>query len=312
MNFGDWTVLLCGLSLFLYGMHGMSAGLEAAAGQKLQRTLAKLTENRGKGVAVGTVITALIQSSSAVTVMVVGFVNSGMMTFRQSVGVIMGANIGTTVTAQMVAFDIGAAAPFIAFSGIILVLAVKNPRIGHMGEVLAGLGILFIGLEMMSGAMMPLRESELFLEVITKCSDPLTGILTGALFAALIQSSSASVGILQALAAGGAVPFGSAVYVLFGQNIGTCITAMLASVGTNRNAKRAMAVHLLFNVIGTAVFAVLCAVTPLTGFVKAWTPGRPALQIANMHTLFNVATTVLLFPFGNLLADFAERVLPDT
>lgn len=312
MKFGDWTVLLCGLSLFLYGMHGMSAGLEAAAGQKLQRTLAKLTESRGKGVAVGTVITALIQSSSAVTVMVVGFVNSGIMTFRQSVGVIMGANIGTTVTAQMVAFDIGAAAPFIAFSGIILVLAVKNPRIGHMGEVLAGLGILFIGLEMMSGAMMPLRESALFLEVITKCSDPLTGIFTGALFAALIQSSSASVGILQALAVGGAVPFSSAVYVLFGQNIGTCVTAMIASVGMNRNAKRAMTVHLLFNVFGTAVFALLCAATPLTDFVKAWTPGRPALQIANMHTLFNIATTVLLFPFGNLLADFAERILPDT
>lgn len=312
MDFGDFTVLLGGLSLFLYGMHGMSTSLAAAAGEKMQKTLAKLTTSRAKGVAVGTAVTALLQSSSAVTVMTVGFVDSGMMTFRQSVGVIMGANIGTTVTGQMIAFDIGAAAPFAAFLGIVLTLAVKNPRIGHMGEFLAGLGILFIGLEMMSGAMMPLRESTLFLTVVTRCSDPLTGILAGALSAALIQSSSASVGILQALAAAGTVPFESAVYVLFGQNIGTCITAVLAAAGASRNAKRTTAVHLLFNITGTVVFAVLCAATPLTGLVKMLAPGKPALQIANMHTLFNIATTALLFPFGNLLAGIAERLLPDS
>lgn len=312
MELKDLMALLGGLALFLYGMHMMSAGLEAAAGNKMKQILEKLTANRFMGVAVGAVITAIIQSSSATTVMVVGFVNSGMMTLRQAVGVIMGANIGTTITGQLIALDAGAVAPFIAFMGVVLVVFIKKPKANYIGDILAGLGILFIGMEMMSGAMMPLRDSEFFINMMTKFSNPLLGILAGALFTALIQSSSASVGILQALSATGAISFSGAVYVLFGQNIGTCITALLASIGTNRSAKRTTMIHLSFNIIGTIVFTILCITTPFTELVGAITPGKPATQIANMHTIFNIVTTLLLLPFGGLLAKLAERILPDT
>lgn len=312
MEMRDLMTLLGGLALFLYGMHMMSTGLEAAAGNKMKQILEKLTTNRFMGVAVGAVITAIIQSSSATTVMVVGFVNSGMMTLRQAVGVIMGANIGTTITGQLIALDAGAMAPFVAFVGVVLVVFIKKPKANYIGDILAGLGVLFIGMEMMSGAMMPLRDSEFFINMMTKFSNPLLGILAGAVFTALIQSSSASVGILQALSVSGAISFSGAVYVLFGQNIGTCITALLASVGTNRSAKRTTIIHLAFNLIGTAVFTVLCITTPFTELIEAITPGKPAAQIANMHTIFNIVTTLLLLPFGGLLASLAERILPDT
>lgn len=312
MSWKDLTALLGGLALFLYGMHMMSAGLEAAAGNKMKQILEKLTSNRGMGVLVGAGITAIIQSSSATTVMVVGFVNSGMMTLRQAVGVIMGANIGTTITGQLIALDAGAVAPFVAFLGVVFVVFLKKPAVRCVGEILAGLGILFIGMEMMSGAMMPLRDSELFIGMMTKFSNPLLGILAGAAFTAVIQSSSASVGILQALSASGAISFSGAVYVLFGQNIGTCITALLASIGTNCNAKRTTIIHLLFNMIGTVIFTGLCVLTPLTAIVSSFTPGNSPAQIANMHTLFNIVTTLLLLPFGNLLARMAERLLPGT
>ncbi|MFR4352164.1 MAG: Na/Pi cotransporter family protein [Roseburia sp.] len=311
MEFKDLVALLGGLALFLYGMHMMSTGLEAAAGSKMKQILERLTTNRFLGVLVGAVITAIIQSSSATTVMVVGFVNSGMMTLRQAVWVIMGANIGTTITGQLIALDAGAIAPFIAFIGVVLVVFFKRPRVNHIGDILAGLGVLFIGMEMMSGAMMPLRDSETFIRMMTQFENPLFGILAGTLFTAAIQSSSASVGILQALAQGGAISFSGAVYVLFGQNIGTCITALLASIGTNRSAKRTTIIHLSFNIIGTLLFTVLCMTTPLVGMVERITPGNPAGQIANMHTFFNIATTLLLLPFGNFLAGMAERLLPD-
>ena len=311
MEFKDLVALLGGLALFLYGMHMMSTGLEAAAGSKMKQILERLTTNRFLGVLVGAVITAIIQSSSATTVMVVGFVNSGMMTLRQAVWVIMGANIGTTITGQLIALDAGAIAPFIAFIGVVLVVFFKRPRVNHIGDILAGLGVLFIGMEMVSGAMMPLRDSETFIRMMTQFENPLFGILAGTLFTAAIQSSSASVGILQALAQGGAISFSGAVYVLFGQNIGTCITALLASIGTNRSAKRTTIIHLSFNIIGTLLFTVLCMTTPLVGMVERITPGNPAGQIANMHTFFNIATTLLLLPFGNFLAGMAERLLPD-
>lgn len=311
MGFKEFMGLLGGLALFLYGMHMMSAGMEAAAGNKMKQILEKLTANRFLGVTVGAVITAVIQSSSATTVMVVGFVNSGMMTLRQAVWVIMGANIGTTITGQLIALDAGAIAPFVAFAGVVMVVFLKQPKIRHIGDILAGLGILFIGMEMMSNAMMPLRDSEFFIQMMTKFSNPLFGILAGAAFTALIQSSSASVGILQALAGSGAISFSGAVYVLFGQNIGTCITALLASVGTSRNAKRTTFIHLAFNMIGTAVFTILCMTTSLTALIGSITPGNPPAQIANMHTLFNIVTTLMLLPAGNLLAGLAERILPD-
>lgn len=311
MGAKEFASLLGGLALFLYGMNMMSQGMEAAAGNKMKQILERLTTNRYLGVLVGAVITAIIQSSSATTVMVVGFVNSGMMTLRQAVGVIMGANIGTTITGQLIALDAGAIAPFIAFLGVVLVIFLKQPKVRNIGGILAGLGVLFIGMEMMSTAMMPLRDSKAFIDMMTKFSNPLLGIMAGAIFTALIQSSSASVGILQALATSGAISFSGAVYVLFGQNIGTCITAVLASIGTGRNAKRTTIIHLSFNIIGTAVFTILCMLTPLTSWVGGFTPANPAAQIANMHTLFNIVTTILLLPAGNLLAKLAEKILPD-
>lgn len=300
-----------GLALFLYGMHMMSAGMEAAAGNRMKQILEKLTSNRFLGVLVGAVITAIIQSSSATTVMVVGFVNSGIMTLRQAVWVIMGANIGTTITGQLIALNVGAIAPVLAFVGVVMVVFVKNQKVNHIGSILAGLGVLFIGMDMMSNAMMPLRELPMFIDMMTKFKNPLIGILVGMVFTAIIQSSSASVGILQALAVSGAIPFSSSVFVLFGQNIGTCITALLASIGTSRNAKRTTVIHLMFNIIGTAIFTVICIVTPLTTLVGGWSPNNPAAQIANMHTLFNIVTTILLIPFGYGMAKVAERILPE-
>lgn len=303
--------LLGGLALFLYGMHMMSSGMEAAAGSKLSSILEKLTSNRFLGVLVGAVITALIQSSSATTVMVVGFVSSGMMTLNQAVWVIMGANIGTTITGQLVALDAGKIAPFIAFIGVAMIVFMKKPKWHYLGSIFAGLGILFIGMDMMSNAMLPFQNSETFIKLLTSFANPFLGILAGAGFTAVIQSSSASVGILQALANGGLLSLSSAVFVLFGQNIGTCITAVLASIGTSRNAKRTTVIHLSFNMIGTVIFTILCILTPLTKVVEQMTPDSPAAQIANIHTLFNIVTTLLLLPFGTLLARMSEKILPD-
>ena len=307
----DLFGLLGGLALFLYGMQMMSDGLENVAGDRMERILEKLTANRFLGVAVGALITAVIQSSSATTVMVVGFVNSGMMTLQQAVWIIMGANIGTTITGQLVALDIGMFAPLIAFIGVACIVFLKNPKIQYVGGILAGFGVLFIGMDMMGAAMKPLQSSPVFVELITQFSNPLLGILAGAVFTAVIQSSSASVGILQTLASGGLIPFSSAVFVLFGMNIGTCITAVLASIGTNRSAKRTTIIHLMFNIIGTVVFTIICLSFPIADFVAAFTPGRPAAQLANMHTTFNIATTVLLIPFGTFMAKAAYKILPD-
>lgn len=302
--------LLGGLALFLYGMQMMSQGLEAAAGNKMKQILEKLTANRFLGVAVGAGITAIIQSSSATTVMVVGFVNSGMMTLQQAVWIIMGANIGTTITGQLIALDVGAIAPLFAFVGVMMVLFLKKQKYTYFGQILAGLGVLFIGMEMMSSSMTPLQELDGFIQLMTTFSNPIFGILAGAVFTAIIQSSSASVGILQALAASGLIGLDGAVYVLFGQNIGTCITAVLASIGTNRNAKRTTLIHLMFNVIGTVIFTILCMVTPLVALMERVT-SNPAAQIANVHTLFNIVTTLILLPAGNGLAVLAKKILPE-
>ena len=311
MTITNLLMLLGGLGLFLYGMQMMGSGLEAAAGNRMKRILERLTSNPILGVLVGGVITAVIQSSSATTVMVVGFVNSGMMTLRQAVWVIMGANIGTTITGQLIALDVGAIAPLFAFIGVVLVVFIKKQSVRYYGQIIAGLGILFIGMDMMSSSMAPLRESEAFVNLLTQFSNPVLGILAGTIFTAIIQSSSASVGILQALASSGVIGLSNAVFVLFGQNIGTCITAVLASIGTSRNAKRTTIIHLMFNIIGTILFTIVCIFTPLTDLVSSWTPTNPSAQIANMHTLFNVVTTLLLLPFGGYLAKLATRILPE-
>ncbi len=244
--------------------------------------------------------------------MVVGFVNSGLMTLRQAVWVIMGANIGTTITGQLIALDIGAIAPVFAILGVAAMMFVKNEKVHHVSSILAGLGILFMGMDMMGAAMEPLQESETFIHLMTQFSNPLLGILVGAVFTAIIQSSSASVGILQALAATGMIPLSSAVYVLFGQNIGTCITAVLASIGTKVNAKRTTIIHLMFNIIGTILFTTICMLTPYVTWVEALTPGDPVAQIANAHTIFNIVTTLILLPFGTYMAKAAVHILPDS
>ncbi|MDU1414369.1 MAG: Na/Pi cotransporter family protein [Clostridium sp.] len=311
MKITDIFMLMGGLALFLYGMKMMSEGLEATAGNKMKKILEKLTSNRFLGVAVGAGITAVIQSSSATTVMVVGFVNSGIMTLKQAVWVIMGANIGTTITGQLIALDIGMIAPIFAIIGVVMAVFMKNKKVNHLGEIIAGLGILFIGMETMATSMVPLQNSQKFVSLMTQFKNPLIGILAGAMFTAVIQSSSASVGILQALANSGVIGLSSSVYVLFGQNIGTCITAVLASIGTNRNAKRTTLIHLLFNVIGTSIFVLICMTTPFTSFMKNLNPSNPAAQIANVHTVFNIVTTLVLLPFGGLLIKIVKRILPD-
>lgn len=312
MGFSEVLMLLGGLALFLYGMQMMSNGLETAAGNKMKSILEKLTSNRFKGVLVGALITAAIQSSSATTVMAVGFVNSGLMTLNQAVWIIMGANIGTTITGQLIALDIGAIAPLIAFGGVAVTTFVKNDKVRHISSIFAGLGILFIGMGMMGDAMVPLRESETFVSFMTTFSNPLIGILVGALFTAVIQSSSASVGILQALASTGVIPLSSAVYVLFGQNIGTCITAVLASIGTKPNAKRTTMIHLMFNVFGSILFLFISMLTPFVSWMEALTPGNPVSQIANVHTVFNIVTTLLLLPFGLYMTKLAKIILPES
>ena len=312
MGITDVLALLGGLALFLYGMQMMSSGLESAAGNKMKSILERLTSNRIKGVLVGAAITAVIQSSSATTVMVVGFVNSGLMTLNQAVWVIMGANIGTTITGQLIALDMGAIAPVFAIGGVAAIMFVKSEKVHHISGIFAGLGILFMGMDMMGSAMEPLQNSETFLQFMTTFQNPVVGILIGAVFTAIIQSSSASVGILQALAGTGMIPLSSAVYVLFGQNIGTCITAVLASIGTKVNARRTTVIHLMFNIFGSVLFTIICLVTPFVSWMEALTPGNPVSQIANVHTIFNIVTTLILLPFGTYMARIAVKVLPDS
>lgn len=311
MSFTDVMGLLGGLALFLYGMQMMSSGLEAAAGNKMKIILEKLTANRFAGILTGALITAIIQSSSATTVMVVGFVNSGMMTLNQAIWIIMGANIGTTITGQLIALDVGEIAPLAAFSGVAAIVFLKNEKAKNIGEIMAGLGILFIGMDMMGAAMKPLADSESFVSILTKFENPLSGITAGAVFTALIQSSSASVGILQTLAGTGVIGLKSAAFVLFGQNIGTCITAFLASIGTNRNAQRTTLIHIMFNVFGTVIFTILCLTTPIILMVEGWSPANAPAQIANLHTMFNIVTTLLLLPVGTWMGKIAEVVLKD-
>ena len=325
MGISEILGMLGGLALFLHGMQMMSSGLEAAAGARMKSILERLTANRFLGVLVGAAITAVIQSSSATTVMVVGFVNAGMMTLGQAVWIIMGANIGTTVTGLLIALDVGELAPMFAFVGVVLMVFIKEPKLQHIGQILAGLGVLFIGMGMMSSSMSPLRDSEPFIRIMSTFSNPLLGILAGAAFTAVIQSSSASVGILQALASSGVISYASSVFVLFGQNIGTCITAVLAAIGTNRNAKRATLIHLMFNLIGTAIFTTLFVLFPIAAVVEGTLvlpgevgrtlshliPTDPMAQIAMTHTVFNITTTLVLLPLGNYLAKLAIRILPD-
>lgn len=312
MNAAMIFLLLGGLGMFLYGMKMMSDGLERLAGDRMRRVLEVLTNNRFAGVGVGLGVTSIIQSSSATTVMLVGFVNAGLMTLLQATGVIMGANIGTTITAQLIAFKLSDVAPVILFAGMLMSVFVKKRVIERIGNIILGFGVLFVGLSLMAQAMEPLQDSEAFRSFLVSFKSPVVGVLVGAAFTAVIQSSSASIGILQTLAMIGLIELDSAVYVVLGQNIGTCITAIIAAIGKNTNSKRTAGIHLMFNITGTAVYLVLLALFPrVVGIIESLSPGDVSRQIANFHTFFNVSMTLLLIGFAKQMVWLIEKIVPD-
>lgn len=302
-----------GLGLFLFGIRTMGDGLENAAGAKLKRMLEVLTGNRFLAVLVGFVVTAIIQSSTATTVMVVGFVNAGMMSLAQAVGVIMGANIGTTVTSLLIALNFSSVAAASVLVGVILMLASKKTVVKNLGAIFTGFGLLFLGIDMMSDSMAPLRESAGFMNFIVTVSEsplrPLFGIILGIVMTAVLQSSSASVGVLQTLAMQGLVPLKFSVFVLFGQNIGTCLTALFSTVGAKKNSKRAAVIHLLFNLIGTGIFILIALLTPYVEWIEKLSPD-PMAQIAISHIVFNIVSTVVMFPFAKALVKLSCLLVP--
>lgn len=302
-----------GLGLFLFGIRTMGDGLENAAGAKLKRMLEVLTGNRFLAVLVGFVVTAIIQSSTATTVMVVGFVNAGMMSLAQAVGVIMGANIGTTVTSLLIALNFSSVAAASVLVGVILMLASKKTVVKNLGAIFTGFGLLFLGIDMMSDSMAPLRDSAGFMNFIVTVSEsplrPLFGIILGIVMTAVLQSSSASVGVLQTLAMQGLVPLKFSVFVLFGQNIGTCLTALFSTVGAKKNSKRAAVIHLLFNLIGTGIFILIALLTPYVEWIEKLSPD-PMAQIAISHIVFNIVSTVVMFPFAKVLVKLSCLLVP--
>ena len=302
-----------GLGLFLFGIRTMGDGLENAAGAKLKRMLEVLTGNRFLAVLVGFVVTAIIQSSTATTVMVVGFVNAGMMSLAQAVGVIMGANIGTTVTSLLIALNFSSVAAAAVLVGVILMLASKKTVVKNLGAIFTGFGLLFLGIDMMSDSMAPLRDSAGFMNFIVTVSEsplrPLFGIILGIVMTAVLQSSSASVGVLQTLAMQGLVPLKFSVFVLFGQNIGTCLTALFSTVGAKKNSKRAAVIHLLFNLIGTGIFILIALLTPYVEWIEKLSPD-PMAQIAISHIVFNIVSTVVMFPFAKVLVKLSCLLVP--
>lgn len=300
--------LLGGLGLFVYGMKLMGDGLQKAAGEKLKRMLEILTTNKFLGVLLGAGVTAIIQSSSATTVMTVGFVNAGLMNLFQAAGVIMGANIGTTMTAQLIAFKLTDIAPFILAIGVVLVMFCKKKKTRDIGEIVLGFGILFVGMTMMETAMRPLSELDSFKSLILVLGKhPLMGVLVGLGMTATVQSSSATIGILMALAANSSITLGVALPILFGDNIGTCATALLASIGTNKNARRAALIHLIFNTTGTIMF--MLAFKPVLKLVPMF-GGDIQRQIANAHTLFNVTNVFIQIWFINVLVKIVNKLVP--
>ena len=325
MDFFSILTLVGGLAMFLYGMQVMGDGLEKLSGGKLEKILENLSSNRVKAVLVGAAVTAIIQSSSATTVMVVGFVNSGIMRLSQAVGFIMGANIGTTVTAWILSLagiessnffvrllNPNSFSPILALIGVIFIVFLHDEKKKDIGNILVGFAVLMFGMNTMSGAVKPLAEVPEFTNILLKFSNPVLGVLAGALLTAVIQSSSASVGILQALCVTGAVRYGAALPIIMGQNIGTCITAMLSSIGATKNAKRAAIVHLYFNIVGTVTFMVVFYV--LNGFLHfsfIEEVAGPA-GIAVIHSAFNIIATLVLLPFGDMLVKMACATVRDT
>ena len=321
MTFDDLGLLfkfIGGLGLFLYGMHIMADGLQKSAGDRVKSWMGFLTKNRFVAVLIGAAITAIIQSSSATTVMVVGFVNAGLLTLTQAVGVIMGANIGTTITAWIVSlsewgsiFSPDFFAPLIVGIGAFFILFGEQEKKKKTGEIMTGFGILFIGLSFMSGAVKPYRDAEIFADVFRVLGkNPLLAVIAGAVVTAVIQSSSASVGILQTLAMNGVVNWQSAVFIMLGQNIGTCVTAIISSTGAGKNAKRASMIHLLFNLIGSIWFGIIMFLFFQSQREMAVST-ISSVEISVFHTIFNIANTFIMFPFANGLVRITELMISE-
>ncbi|WP_042276022.1 Na/Pi cotransporter family protein [[Clostridium] dakarense] len=303
--------LMGGLGLFLYGMNLMGDGLQKSAGDKLKKTIELLTSNTFMGVIVGMLVTMVIQSSSATTVMVVGFVNAGIMSLSQAIGVIMGANIGTTITAQLVSLDVDFLAPVALGVGIVIYMFSNKPKLKHLAEILIGFGILFTGMDFMKDAVKPLAEFKGFTDMLVSFgSNPLLGVLMGFAITAIVQSSSATMGMLIALASQGLIPITAALPILYGENIGTCVTSLISSIGASRNAKRAAIMHLAFNVIGSLIFMLVLS-GPIVKIVTSIDPADTARQLANAHTLFNILNVLILLPFAKLIVKLAMKLVPE-
>lgn len=324
MDIFDILSLIGGLALFLFGMNVMGDALEKRAGNSLKNILEKLTANRFKGFLLGAGVTAIIQSSSATTVMVVGFVNSGIMTLKQAIGIIMGANVGTTMTAWILSLtgieggnmwtDLlkpTSFTPILAIIGLILIMKNKNSKGADTGMIMLGFAVLMYGMDSMSAAVSPLRDVPEFQSILTMFSNPILGVLAGAVLTGIIQSSSASVGILQALSKTGAVTYSSAIPIIMGQNIGTCVTALISSVGTNKNARRTAVVHLSFNIIGTVVLLTLFTIVRNVVEIPILGDSASEVGIAIIHSVFNISCTALLFPFAAQLEKLAHIVIKD-
>lgn len=305
--------LCSGMALFLYSIKITSGSLQAIAGDKLKNILAKLTGNRILGVAVGAGITILVQSSTATSVMAVGFVNAGLMNLYQALWVIMGANIGTCFTTQIIAFDVGAVAPVVAFVGTFFCILTKNKKFRSLGEAVAGLGFIFIAMSLMKDSMAPLSELDEVKEIFAAINNPFVDIIVGIIFVNVIQSSAAGVGVLMAMAASGSqlITLEQAMFIIFGLNIGTCVTAVLSSIGGSRNATRAGMLHLLFNVLGTCIFSLASLILPVAEWIEQLSPNDVARQYANVALIFNVVSTVVLLPFGKLIVKLVKFLVPD-
>ena len=304
--------IMGGLGLFLYGMSLMGDGLQKSAGSKLKRIIELLTSNVIMGVLVGMVVTMVIQSSSATTVMVVGFVNAGIMSLPQAIGVIMGANIGTTITAQLVSLDVDFLAPVALGIGIVIYMFSNKPKHKNIAEILIGFGILFTGMDFMKEAVKPLAGYQGFTDMLLSFGHhPILGVLMGFAITAIVQSSSASMGMLIALASQGLIPITAALPILYGENIGTCVTSLISSIGASRNARRAAIMHLTFNVLGSMIFMFILS-KPIVAIVTAIDPTDAARQIANAHTLFNILNVIVLLPFNKLIVKLALKLVPET
>ncbi|MGL4773790.1 MAG: Na/Pi cotransporter family protein [Clostridium sp.] len=309
-NFEIFAGVFGGLGLFLYGMKQMGDGLEKVAGEKMKAILEKITGNRIMGALVGTIVTAIIQSSSATTVMVVSFVNAGLMSLTQATGVILGSNIGTTITAQMVSFDLEVIAPIFIGCGVIAMMSTKNKKVKEISIIAVGFGILFMGMGMMSSSMKPVAELPIFGEFIVLVgNNPFLGVLVGIVMTAILQSSSATTGILVALASVGTITIDVAFPIILGCNIGTCVTAIIAAITANRTAKKAALLHLLFKIFGTIIFLPFAA--QVVDIVTNMTPDNVGRQVANAHTIFNIVITFVMLPVSGYVVKLVDKILPD-